>query len=105
MKDGRTHLAHKLEHAVDMDSGAVVAVTVQDAAEGDSHSLEATVQEAQASLAALPQSGSQPNNSLTEIVLDRGYHSNATMTFLRGEGFRSYAAEPDRGRLMLEEQT
>ena len=85
MKDGRTHLAHKLEHAVDMDSGAVVAVTVQDAAEGDSHSLEATVREAQASLAALPQSGSQPNNSLTEIVLDRGYHSNATMTFLRGE--------------------
>ena len=98
MKDGRTHLAHKLEHAVDMDSGAVVAVTVQDAAEGDSHSLEATVQEAQASLAALSQSGSQPNNSLTEIVLDRGYHSNATMTFLRGEGIRSYAAEPDRGR-------
>jgi transposase len=28
MKDGRTHLAHKAEHAVDMESGAVVAVTV-----------------------------------------------------------------------------
>ena len=35
MKDGRTHLAHKAEHAVDMETGAVVAVTVQDADEGD----------------------------------------------------------------------
>lgn len=35
MKDGRTHLAHKAEHAVDLATGAVVAVTVQDAAEGD----------------------------------------------------------------------
>ena len=29
MKDGRTHLAHKAEHAVDLDSGAIVAVTLQ----------------------------------------------------------------------------
>ena len=28
MKDGRTHLAHKAEHAVDLESGAVVSVTV-----------------------------------------------------------------------------
>ena len=35
MKDGRTHLAHKAEHAVDLETGAVVAVTVQDANEGD----------------------------------------------------------------------
>src|SRR5687767_14836722 len=35
MKDGRTHLAHKDEHAVDLDTGAVVAVTIQDADEGD----------------------------------------------------------------------
>ncbi len=35
MKDGRTHLAHKAEHAVDLETGAVVAVTVQDADAGD----------------------------------------------------------------------
>ena len=35
MKDGSTHLAHKQEHAVDMDSGAVLAVTIQPADEGD----------------------------------------------------------------------
>jgi transposase len=35
MKDGTTHLAHKAEHAVDMDSGAVIAVTLQAADQGD----------------------------------------------------------------------
>src|SRR4029453_870833 len=35
MKDHRTHLAHKAEHAVDLETGAVVAVTAQDADEGD----------------------------------------------------------------------
>jgi hypothetical protein len=42
MKDGRTHLAHKAEHAVDLDTGAVVAVTVQDADEGDPTTMQAT---------------------------------------------------------------
>ena len=40
MKDGRTHLAHKQEHAVDMDTGAVVAVTLQGATEGDTSTIE-----------------------------------------------------------------
>src|SRR5437870_7926919 len=35
MKDGRTHLAHKAEHAVDLETGAIVGVTVQGANEGD----------------------------------------------------------------------
>ena len=35
MKDGRTHLAHKAEHAVDMETGAIVAVTLHGADEGD----------------------------------------------------------------------
>jgi transposase len=35
MKDGRTHLAHKAEHAVDLETGAIVGVTVQDADDGD----------------------------------------------------------------------
>ncbi len=35
MKDGRTHLAHTAEHVVDLDTGAIVAVTVQDASAGD----------------------------------------------------------------------
>jgi transposase len=35
MKDGRTHLAHKAEHVVDLETGAIVGVTVQDADDGD----------------------------------------------------------------------
>jgi hypothetical protein len=35
MKDGSTHMAHKAEHAVDMESGAVIAVTLQAADQGD----------------------------------------------------------------------
>jgi len=42
MKDGRTHLAHKAEHVVDLDTGALVAVTVQGADVGDTTSLVAT---------------------------------------------------------------
>ena len=46
MKDGRTHLAHKAEHAVDLDTGAVVAVTLQGADKGDTTTLDATLSEA-----------------------------------------------------------
>ena len=46
MKDGRTHLAHKVEHAVDFSSGAVVAVTVQPADAGDTATGRETVCEA-----------------------------------------------------------
>ena len=83
IKDGRTHLAHKLEHAVDMSTGAVVAVTVQEATKGDSQTLEHTLEEAQGNLDELTKEGQQKTDLLTEIVLDRGYHSNATMTFLQ----------------------
>jgi transposase len=50
MKDGRTHLAHKEEHAVDMDTGAVVAVTLQGADQGDTSTLEGTLAAAEQNL-------------------------------------------------------
>ena len=43
MKDGRTHLAHKAEHAVDMETGAVVAVTIQPADQGDTETVKETL--------------------------------------------------------------
>jgi transposase len=42
MKDGRTHLAHKAEHAVDLDTGAVVAVTAMARASKRSLPIRAT---------------------------------------------------------------
>ena len=48
MKDGRTHLAHKAEHAVDMETGAVIAVTLQAADQGDTTTIKETLAEAAA---------------------------------------------------------
>ena len=97
MKDGRTHLAHKAEHAVDMETGAIVAVTRQGADVGDTTTIIETaiaateqVEDAQANVGD-PQ-------SLDEIVGDKGYHSNQTLVDLAAGGIRSYVSEPDRGR-------
>jgi len=92
MKDGRTHLAHKVEHAVDLDTGALVAVTLHGADVGDTTSLLATTLTAAEQLAAVD--ASVP----TALIGDRGYHSNDTLLTLRALGLRCYLAEPDRGR-------
>jgi transposase len=97
MKDGRTHLAHKAEHAVDLDTGAVVAVTLQGADVGDTTSLIETAIMAAEQVEAVAAAGTTPT-ALAELVADRGYHSNQTLVDLRAVGVRSYIAEPDRGR-------
>jgi len=102
MKDGRTHLAHKAEHAVDMDSQAIVAVTLQPADRGDTDSLEETVETALANLLDVQAEPATEERvhavAMAEVVADKGYHSNATMTDLSGMEIRSYVSEPDRGR-------
>ena len=100
MKDGRTHLAHKVEHAVDMKTGAVLAVTVQSADQGDTTTIEETTIEAARQmerLAADPELKIR-DDFLAELVTDKGYHSNDTMTVFKEVGIRTYVSEPDRGR-------
>jgi hypothetical protein len=53
MNDGRTHLAHKAEHAIDLETGAIVAVTVQGADEGDTTTVQQTLPEAAEQLEAV----------------------------------------------------
>jgi transposase len=101
MKDGRTHLAHKEEHAVDMDTGAVVAVTLQGADQGDTSTLEGTLAAAEQNLdEATARAGdeSKRTHELEEVVADKGYHSKMVMRSLQLAGFRSYIAEPKRKR-------
>lgn len=102
MKDGRTHLAHKAEHAVDMDTGAVVAVTLQPADRGDCQSLEVTLEEAMDVLSDVSEDESAAegldSEILAEMVADKGYHSNAVLVSREVVGIRSYIAEPKRGR-------
>jgi transposase len=105
MKDGRTHLAYKAEHAVDLDTGAVVAVTVATGEAGDTSTI----------LETLPQAGEHiakvawvTNNEEVgervqaegprEAVTDKGYHSNDTLQALAEVEVRTYISEPDRGR-------
>ena len=97
MKDGRTHLAHKAEHAIDLESGAMVAVTLQGADLGDTTSLIETAIAAAEQVEAAHAASPEPAG-LAELIADKGYHSNQTMIDLHAVGVRSYIAEPDRGR-------
>jgi len=97
MKDGRTHLAHKAEHAVDLETGAIVAVTLQGADEGDTTTIVETAIAA-AEQVEDAQAGVTEPQPLDEIIADKGYHSNQTMVDLDAVGIRSYVAEPNRGR-------
>lgn len=102
MKDGRTHLAHQAEHAVDLQTGAIVAVTLQPADRGDTTSLEQTLQQADENLVAVMQDEKACNQVsaqvLREVVADKGYHSNAVLTDQQECEIRTYISEPDRGR-------
>src|ERR1039457_5423643 len=97
MKDGRTHLAHKAEHAVGLETGALVAVTLQGADQGDTTTIVETAIAA-ADQIEDTQAEVQEPQALEELIADKGYHSNQTMIDLAAVGLRSYVAEPDRGR-------
>ncbi len=100
-KDGRTHRAHKAEPAVDLETGAVVAVTVQGADQGDITTVKETFVEAAEQVEAVgkePTADEQMNaRGLEEVVADKGYHSGARVEDLREIGVRSYISEPQRG--------
>lgn len=97
MKDGRTHLAHKAEHAVDLDTGAIVAVTIQGADEGDTQTLPDTLAEAVEQLDQVTNADGEPVALADEVVADKGCHSRAVVLELHTHGFRTYISEPDRG--------
>jgi transposase len=100
MKDGRTHLAHKAEHAVDLDSGAVIAVTIQPADRGDPDSGVDTVLTALDELDEVAPEGDDDR----EIVADKGYHSTERVSDWEGVGLRTYISEPKRGRRRWHDQ-
>ena len=97
MKDGRTHLAHKAEHAVDMETGAIVAVTVQGADQGDTTTIAETVTAAAEALEAVATVTEGDTAVIEEVVADKGYHSNQVLVDLAALDRRSYIAEPARG--------
>jgi transposase len=105
MKDGRTHLAHKAEHAVDMETGAIVAVTLHGADEGDTATIQGTVAEAGERIATIVADAEDDEavkqvsaDGPREVVTDKGYHSRAVVRELTEWGVRTYCSEPNRGQ-------
>ncbi len=97
MKDGRTHMGHKAEHAVDMDTQAIVAVTVQGTDQGDTVTLGETLSEAAQNLEQVQQQHAGKVQAAKELVADKGYHCNDVLRDLRELEIRTYVSEPDRG--------
>ena len=102
MKDGRTHLAHKAEHAVDMETGAVVAVTLQEAHLGDTTTVKETLAEAGTAVAeriereAEAKPLEEPHvhlGGIEEVVADKGYHSGPVLEEMHAAGVRTYIPE------------
>ena len=101
MKDGRTHLAHKSEHAVDLETGAVLAVTLQGADKGDTTTIHETLKQTQDNIRDVAEKPARRNRlkPLRELVADKGYHSNDTLRKLHEEhGLMTCISEPGRGR-------
>ena len=86
-------LAHKVEHAVDLETGAIVAVTMQGADEGDTTTSVETLIVAAEQVEKMRPDG----DGIQEIVGDKGYHSNQSMVDLEAVGIRIYIAELDCG--------
>jgi hypothetical protein len=94
MKDGTTHLAYKPEHAVDLDTGAVIAAEMHPADEGDTTTITGTLDAARRNLTSV---GAPPcSDDPAECVADKGYHARAVLKDLDGSPWKTRIAEPQR---------
>jgi transposase len=91
MKDGRTHLAYKAEHVVDLVTNIIGAAEIHPADHGDTQTLVDSVMTAQVHL-------EQVDGSLQieEVVADKGYHAAATIEHCEALELRTYIPEPQR---------
>jgi transposase len=91
LKDGRTHLAYKPEHAVDLDTGAIVAAEIHLADQGDTTTLPATLETAEANLAAVDAAPTPADPA--ELVADKGYHARDRLKEREDSAWKSRIAE------------
>ena len=109
LKDGRTRLAYKAEHVVDMDTSAIVAAEIHPANEADTATLLSTLDLAEDNIEAVNSSSIEDANDgpdapnpgadsskdgFTEIVGDKGYHKAELLRDLRDRDYRTYIPEP-----------
>jgi transposase len=89
MKDGRTHLAYKAEHVVDLGTELVLGASIRHANEGDAQTLVDSVMEAQLNL---DEAGVK--TEIEEVVADKGYYSTDTVDLCAQGNLRTYIPEP-----------
>ena len=88
MKDGRTHLAYKAEHVVDLQSDVILAAEIYRADHGDTQTLVDSVMEA---VENVQQAGVE--TEIEEIAADKGYHADETFELADDLDFRTYIPE------------
>jgi transposase len=94
MKDGTTHLAYKPEHAVDLDTGMIVAARIHPADQGDTQTLAATLEQAEAMLDLV---GRAPTpETPAEMITDKGYHARDVLKDLEDSAWKSRISEKER---------
>ena len=93
MKDGTTHLAYKPEHAVDLDTGVVVAAPIHPADEGDTTTLSPTLDAAARNLDAVGLAPSE--DAPCVVVADKGYHAREQLKALEDGVWKTRIAEPE----------
>ena len=91
MKDGRTHLAYKAEHAVDLDSGLILAAGIHPADTGDTATLVDSLLRTQVNLVR-----ADLEIEVEEVVADKGYHKSEVLAECVEWGCRTYIPEPER---------
>jgi hypothetical protein len=91
MKDGRTHLAYRAEHVVDLNSDIILAAEIYPADHADTQTLVDSVLEA---VENVKQAGVE--TEIEEIVADKGYHAAETIELADDLNFRTYIPEPKR---------
>jgi transposase len=91
LKDGRTRLAYKPEHAIDLDTGAIVAAEIHPADQGDTTTLPGTLEAAAVNLAAIEAAPTAQDPA--ELIADKGYHSRDGLKDLEDGPWKSRITE------------
>ncbi len=115
MKDGRTRMAYKAEHVMDMETGAILAAEVYPADAADSATLTSSLHSARDRVEDIEEQSddedddppgassedppTEPTDTQTELIADKGYHKAELLLELKEDGYRSYIPERlQRGR-------
>jgi transposase len=98
LKDGRTHLAYKAEHVVDLETDLVLAAEVHPATRADVDTLADSVMQAQVNVNAASERVGRAAVAIEEVAADKGYHSARALELADALGLRTYIPEPKRAR-------